>query len=68
MSIKSWLGQIIDKDQAVESAPLVITPRHDLGKLQAMTKKELLIYAREHSIAINSRKRKEEIVTILMRN
>lgn len=67
MSMKSWLGQIIDKDQTVESAPLVITPRHDLARLESMTKKELLAYAREHSVAINARKRKEEIVAILMR-
>lgn len=67
MSIKSWLGQIIDKDQAVESAPLVVAPRHDLAQLEAMTKKELLAYARKHGTAINARKRKEEIVKILMR-
>lgn len=67
MNMKSWLGQIINKDQTVESTPLVITPRHDLALLESMTKKQLLAYAREHNIAINSRKRKEEIVTILMR-
>jgi len=66
-SIKSWLGQTVNKDQAVESAPLVVAPRHDLARLEAMTKKELLIYAREHGVAINARKKKEEIVRILMR-
>ena len=67
MNMRSWLGQIINKEQAVESTPLVVAPRHDLAQLESMTKKELLAYAREHSIAINSRKRKEEIVAILMR-
>ena len=67
MSIKSWLGQIVDKDQAVESTPLIVTPRHDADKLSAMTKKELLEYARSHGISINARKRKEEIIAILVR-
>lgn len=67
ISIKSWLGQTVNKDEAVESAPLVVAPRHDLTRLEAMTKKELLTYAREHGVAINARKRKEEIIRILMR-
>lgn len=67
MSIKSWLGQTVDKTQAVESTPLVVTPRHDINKLSAMTKKELIEYAKSHGISVNTRRRKEEIIDILIR-
>lgn len=66
--LKSWLGQIIAKEQTVESNPLIVAPRFKKENLEAMTKVELLDYARQHDIFINARKRKEEIIAILLRN
>lgn len=69
-TLKSWLGRKVPKPEEsdLESAPLVVAPRHDPEKLDAMTKRELLDYAHEHGITINSRKKKEEIILILMRH
>jgi hypothetical protein len=65
--LKSWLGKIISKEDSVESAPLIVEPRHHKVDLESMTKAELLEYARKHDIFINARKRKEEIIQILLR-
>lgn len=67
-SLKSWLGQTVEPKETVESTPVVVAPRHDPEKLSAMTKKELLDYAREYGLTINARKKKEEIILILLRN
>ncbi len=66
--LKSWLGRIIEKDQTVESNPLIVAPRFQKENLETMTKVQLLEYARQHDIFINARKRKEEIIAILLRN
>jgi len=66
--LKSWLGRIVEKDQTVESNPLIVAPRFQKENLETMTKVQLLEYARQHDIFINARKRKEEIIAILLRN
>ena len=65
---KSWLGQTVNRDNAVEAAPITVLPRHDVGLLESMTKQELLDYARKHDIFINSRRKKQEIIEILARS
>lgn len=67
-TLRSWLGKLISEENSIESAPVVVTPRHDIAQLQAMTKTQLLNYAREYGIFINARKRKEEIIEIIVRN
>lgn len=67
-SLKSWLGRTVEPADTVESSPVVVAPRHDPERLAGMTKKELLDYAREHGLTINARKKKEEIIMILMKN
>lgn len=66
--LKSWLGQIISDEKTVESNPLIVSPRFKRENLETMTKVELLNYAKQHDIFINARKRKEEIIMILLRN
>lgn len=63
--IKSWLGSQIKKDQ---EKPLVVGPRHDVNTLNLLTKKEVVAYANAHGIAINSRKKKEELIEIIIRS
>jgi len=63
--IKSWLGTQIKKDQ---EKPLVVEPRHDADSLNQLTKKEVVAYAQAHGIAINSRKKKEELIEIIIRS
>lgn len=65
MSIKSWLGQQIEQEQ---SKPLVVSPRHKVEDLIQLTKKEVIAYAHAHGIAINSRKKKEELIDIIVRS
>jgi hypothetical protein len=55
-------------DEATSSSPLIVTTRHDLDSLLEMTKINLLNYAKRHGISINSRKRKHEVIDILMRS
>lgn len=66
--LKSWLGQVISEKTTVESTPVVVSPRHQLTTLEGMTKPQLLDYAKQHDIFINARKRKEEIIEIILRN
>ena len=63
--IKSWLGSQIKNDQG---KPLVVEPRHDANALNLLTKKEVVSYAHAHGIAINSRKKKEELIEIIIRS
>lgn len=63
--IKSWLGTQIKKDQ---EKPLVVEPRHDADSLNLLTKKEVVAYAHAHGITINSRKKKEELIEIIIRS
>jgi hypothetical protein len=63
--IKSWLGTQIKKDQ---EKPLVVELRHDAESLNQLTKKEVLAYAYAHGITINSRKKKEELIEIIIRS
>jgi hypothetical protein len=63
--IKSWLNKQIEQDK---SNPLVIKSRHSLEELSQLTKKEVLLYARACGVAVNSRKKKEELIEIILRS
>ena len=63
--IKSFLGKQIDQDQI---NPLVIRSRHNSEELNRLTKKEVLVYARTNGIVVNSRKKKEELIEIILRS
>lgn len=63
--IKSFLGKQIDQDQI---NPLVIRARHNLEELNQLTKKQVLVYARTNGIVVNSRKKKEELIEIILRS
>jgi hypothetical protein len=64
---KSFLGKEVPKDSVV-SEPLVIKNRHDITALENMTKKEVIAYASANGVAVNSRKKKEEIISIILRS
>jgi hypothetical protein len=68
MSIKSFLGKQIDNDKAITSDTLVIKTMHDAEYLNQLTKKEVIAYGHQHSIVFNSRKKKEEIIEIILRS
>jgi shikimate kinase len=63
--IKSWLGKQIKDEQ---SKPLVVKSRHNLEELNQLTKKEVLVYARACGLVVNSRKKKEELIEIILRS
>ena len=64
---KSFLGKEVPKDSVV-SEPLVVKSSHNIAQLEAMTKKELLTHAKSLGIAVNSRKKKEEIISTILRS
>jgi hypothetical protein len=64
-NIKSWLDQQITSE--IEKPPLVVKVRHDIDKLNTLTKKQLIVYAKERGIAINTRKKREELIEIIIR-
>lgn len=65
-NIKSWLDQQITNE--AEKSPLVVKVRHDIDKLNTLTKKQLIAYAKERNIAINTRKKREELIEIIIRS
>jgi hypothetical protein len=65
-NIKSWLDQQITSE--TEKLPLVVKVRHDIDKLNTLTKKQLIVYAKERGIAINTRKKREELIEIIIRS
>jgi hypothetical protein len=66
-NIKSWLdGQIENSEN--DPKAVVVGPRHDAVVLSQLTKKEVIEYAHTHSIKINSRKKKEELIEIIIRS
>jgi hypothetical protein len=68
MQIKSFLGKQIDNDLAITSEPLIVKSKHNPTELAALTKKEVVAYAHKYGIAINSRKKKDELIDIIIRN
>jgi hypothetical protein len=64
---KSFLGKEVPKDSVV-SEPLVVKNRHNISDLEKMTKKEVLAYASENGITVSTRKKKEEIISIILRS
>jgi hypothetical protein len=65
MSIEKFLGSKLKEEQ---SNPLIVSPRHNTAHLEMLTKKEVIAYAHAHGIAINSRKKKEELIEIIVRS
>lgn len=63
--IEKWLSKKIKEEDAVN--PLIVSSRHDLEYLNQLTKKEVVAYAREHQISVNSRKKKKELIDIILR-
>jgi len=67
MQIKSFLGKQVDKSQSITSETLVVQSVHNRDELNALTKKEIIAYAHKYDIAVNSRKKKEELISIILR-
>ena len=67
-TIKSFLGKEIEKDTALSSEPVIVKARHNAIELDQLTKKQVVEYAHKHNIAINSRKKKEELINIIVRS
>jgi hypothetical protein len=68
MQIKSFLGKQIDNDTAITSEPLIVQSKHKLEYLESLTKKEVVAYAHKYGITINSRKKKDELIEIILRS
>jgi len=68
MNIKSFLGKKIDEESSLKSETLVVQPRHKADDLNTLTKKEVIEYAHKHGISVNSRKKKEELIEIIVRS
>jgi hypothetical protein len=68
MQIKSFLGKHIDNNIAITSEPLIVQSKHNAEQLLTLTKKEVVAYAHKYGIAINSRKKKDELIEIILRN
>lgn len=66
-NIKSWLDSQIESAEKDTNA-VVVGPRHKADDLSLLTKKEVIAYAHAHGIAINSRKKKEELIDIILRS
>lgn len=65
-NIKSWLDQQIANTEQI--TPIVVKVRHDAEKLNTLTKKQLIAYAKERDIPINTRKKREELIEIIIRS
>lgn len=65
--LKSWLGRIVTKENTVKSSTVLVSPRQPVENFESMTKNELLDYAKKRNITISVRKRKQEIIEILLR-
>lgn len=63
--IEKWLSKKIKEEDAAN--PLIVSSRHDPEYLNRLTKKEVIAYAREHQISVNSRKKKNELIDIILR-
>lgn len=68
MQIKSFMGKQIDNDLAITSEPLIVQSKHSLAQLESLTKKEVIAYAHKYGIAINSRKKKDDLIETILRN
>ena len=66
--IKSFLGKQIEQDTTIVDKEIVVQSKHNLDTLSAMTKKDIVAYAHKYAIQINSRKKKEELIDIILRN
>jgi len=67
-TIKSFLGKQVDENTSLVSEPLIVSPRYDYNALNQLTKKEVIAFAHANSVAINSRKKKEELIEIILRS
>ena len=66
--LKSFLGQMINSQDLVSTSELTVKVKHDKKKLEQMTKQEVLNYAKSNSIEVSTRKRKEELIEIIIRS
>jgi len=67
-TIKSFLGKQVDENASLISEPLIVSARHHREELDQLTKRQVVAYAQKHNISINSRKRKEELIEIIVRS
>lgn len=67
-TIKSFLGKQVDENTSLVSETLIVSTRYDYNALNQLTKKEVIAFAHANSIAINSRKKKEELIEIILRS
>lgn len=66
MSIKSFLGKQID-DKNTTNTVVLVAPRHNAESLEQLTKKEVIAYAHKYNIKINTRRKKEELIEIILK-
>jgi len=64
--IKKWLSNKIKEENPPK--PLIVSTRHDTEYLNRLTKKEVIAYARSCGIGFNSRKKKQELIDIILRS
>jgi hypothetical protein len=67
-TIKSFLGKQVDENASLISEPLIVSARHHREELDQLTKRQVVAYAQKHNISINSRKKKEELIEIIVRS
>jgi len=63
--ITKWLNKKIQEGNPIK--PLIVSARHDLEYLNQLTKKEVIAYAKNRGIKFNSRKKKHELIDIILR-
>ena len=75
--IENWLHskikeESLDLNQVQKTDPpqnpLIVTARHNVNQLNKLTKRQVVDYARAHVIAVNSRKKKHELIDIILRS
>jgi len=64
--ISKWLSKKIKEEDTPK--PLIVSARHDPKYLNQLTKKEVIAYAKNYGIGFNSRKKKQELIDIILRS
>jgi hypothetical protein len=67
-NIKSFLGKKIEEEASLKQQPLIVSARHHREELDQLTKRQVVAYAQKHNISINSRKKKEELIELIVRS
>lgn len=68
MHTKSFLGKQINNDVAIVSEPLIVQSSHSQQHLESLTKKQVIEYAHKYAIAVNSRKKKDQLIEVILRS